>query len=126
MVDKNASKTFEIAVASFTHLFRICAAKKDPESTKEFVETNGKFQVDSINPLTVARTLLLVSCGTNIIVGQLWQESYCWLAVAQNALLLGCGTDIIVGWLWHETYCPAKQLTNQPRITIYLSKMTQM
>ena len=44
--------------------------------------------------LTVARILLLVGCGTNLMVGRLWYET-------------------CVGQLWHESYWPASQSASQ-------------
>ena len=55
--------------------------------------------------LFVARTLLLVSFGTNPIVGQLWHESYCWSA---------CATSLIVAQKRHESYWPASQPASRP------------
>ena len=39
--------------------------------------------------------LMLVSCGPDLIVGQLWHESYCWYSVARILLLVFCGTNLI-------------------------------
>ena len=39
--------------------------------------------------------LMLVSCGTNLIVGQLWHEAYFWLAVARVSFWVSCGTNLI-------------------------------
>ena len=43
--------------------------------------------INGIGRSVEARILLLVSIGTNLIVGQLWHES------------------LVVGQLWHESYC---------------------
>ena len=45
----------------------------------------------------VARILLLVRCGTNLIVGQLWHETYGWFVVARILLVISCDTNLIVG-----------------------------
>ena len=34
----------------------------------------------------INRLLLLISCGTNLVVGSLWHESCCWLAAARISL----------------------------------------
>ena len=39
--------------------------------------------------------LVTSSCGTNLIAGQLWHESYYWLAVARTLLLVFCGASLI-------------------------------
>ena len=52
---------------------------------------------------------MLILCDTNLIVGIMWHESYCWLAVARILLLVFGGTNLIVGILWHESHWPASQ-----------------
>ena len=37
-----------------------------------------------------------------------------WLAVALILLLVFCGTNLIVGILWHESYGSASQPASQP------------
>ena len=37
--------------------------------------------------------ICVVSCGTNLIVGILWRESYCWYSVPRSSLVF-CGANL--------------------------------
>ena len=39
---------------------------------------------------------------------------YCWLAVARILWLFGRGTNLIVGQVWNEYFGPASQLAGSP------------
>ena len=54
--------------------------------------------INGINRLiNCINKLMLVSCGTNLVVGMLWHESHCWYSVARMFVLVNGVTKIIVG-----------------------------